>query len=447
MEGHVFARLLLILGVLMLGTRTGQTQAIQAPELPEPCRAALKDDLSTLETRKKRLEREIAEKTTALPPASDRRSQSLSEALRKDHEQLISTVFQIECLAIQQPQPSPTFTRRAVPKAPTAKSLVEITTYYATNRNRSGSPEPAAFYGAKVESMLEYGRAIVTIPLTHSPGNIELPSFWKLEREDRNKHFVLKSIEPLSLDATRSEMADRLQTSGSKAILAFVHGYNVGFREAAMRTAQLAHDLKFAGVPFFYSWPSAARVTAYLQDADAAELSEGVFEQLVEDLSSLPASDVYLVAHSMGNRIVSKALRARVEKGKEISKLRELVLAAPDINADLFRTVIAPKLAAMQGTRITVYASSTDLALRASRALHRFSRVGETNPGVFVYPRIDTIDASGASSVIRAYGHSYIMDSQAVLKDIHAVIQQRTSAKQRGLGEVGTAPNSHWKLP
>jgi len=447
MEDHVFVRRLLILSALMLGPSAGQTQVAQAPDLPEPCRAGPKEDLATLENRKQRLEREIAEKTAALPPAADRRSKSLSEALGKDHELLISTVFQIDCLAVQQPQPSPAFTRRAVPKAPTAKSLVEITTYYATNRNRSGASEPAAFYGAKVEGTLEYGRAVVTIPLTHSPGNIELPSFWKLEREDRNKHFVLKSVEPLSLDATRAEMADRLQTSGPKAILAFVHGYNVGFREAAMRTAQLAHDLKFVGLPFFYSWPSAARVTAYLQDADAAELSEGVFEQLIEDLASLPVTDVYLIAHSMGNRIVSKALRARVDKGKGIGKLRELLLAAPDINADLFRTVIAPRLAAMQGTRVTVYASSSDLALRASRALHRFGRVGETNPGVFVYPRIDTIDASGASSVIRAYGHSYIMDSQAVLKDIHGVIQQRVSAKQRGLAEVGNAPNSHWKLP
>ena len=116
-----------------------------------------------------------------------------------------------------------------------------------------------------------------------------------------------------------------------------------------MRTAQLAHDLKFAGLPFFYSWPSAARITSYLQDADAAELSEGVFEQLIEDLASLPVTDVYLIAHSMGNRIVSKALRARIDKGKDIGKLRELLLAAPDINADLFRTVIAPRLAAMQG--------------------------------------------------------------------------------------------------
>ncbi len=339
-------------------------------------------------------------------------------------------------------------TRRAVPKAPTAKNLVEITTYYATNRGRSGSPEPAAFYGAKVENKLEYGRAVVTIPLTHSPGNIELPSFWKLEREDRNKHFVLKTVEPLSLDATRAEMADRLQTSGSKAILAFVHGYNVGFREAAMRTAQLAHDVKFAGVPFFYSWPSAARITSYLQDADAAELSEGVFEQLIEDLASLPVTDVYLVAHSMGNRIVSKALRARIDKGKEVGKAtRAAAGGSRHQRRSLPHGHRAETCRACKGTRITVYASSSDLALRASRALHRFSRVGETVPGVFVYPRIETIDASSASSVIRAYGHSYIMDSQAVLKDIHAVIQQRVSAKQRGLGEVGTAPNSHWKLP
>ena len=440
----MFVRLLLILSALLVGPSAGRTQGAESPNLPEPCRAAVKGDLTALESRRQRLEREVSEKTAALPPATDPSSKSIGEALRKNQEQLIDLVFQIECLTLQQRTASPVLKRRA---AASAKSVVEITTYYATNRNRSGASEPAGFYGAKVEGTLEYGRAIVTIPLTHSPGNIELPSFWKLEREDPNKHFILKSVEPMSLDATRSEMAKRLQTSGSKAVLAFVHGYNVGFTEAAMRTAQLAHDLKFPGLPFFYSWPSAARITSYLQDADAAELSEGVFEQLIEDLDSLPVTDVYLIAHSMGNRIVSKALRARVDKGKSIGRLRELLLAAPDINADLFRTVIAPRLAAMQGTRITVYASSSDLALRASRALHRFGRVGETNPGVFVYPRIDTIDASGASSVIRAYGHSYIMDSQAVLKDIYGVIQQRVSAKQRGLAEVGNAPNSHWKLP
>jgi hypothetical protein len=38
------------------------------------------------------------------------------------------------------------------------------------------------------------------------------------------------------------------------------------------------------------------------------------------------------------------------------------------------------------------------------------------------------------------------MDSSSVLKDIHAIIQQRVAAKQRGLVETGTAPNAYWRL-
>ena len=47
----------------------------------------------------------------------------------------------------------------------------------------------------------------------------------------------------------------------------------------------------------------------------------------------------------MGSRIVSSALKSRVDMGKDNKNVRELLLAAPDINADLFRAVIAPKLA------------------------------------------------------------------------------------------------------
>ena len=182
-------------------------------------------------------------------------------------------------------------------------------------------------------------------------------------------------------------MADKIKIATSKSMLVFVHGYNSGFADAAMRTAQIAYDLKFPGMPFFYSWPSANRVRAYLPDEEAARLSESMFEALIDDLtSSLPVTDIYIVAHSMGTRVVSHALQHRVEKGKSGTQMRELLLAAPDINAELFRGVIAPKLAAMQGLRTTVYASSSDLALMASKVVHGFQRVGETTGGVFVVP-------------------------------------------------------------
>jgi esterase/lipase superfamily enzyme len=331
-----------------------------------------------------------------------------------------------------------------VAKAP---EVVEITTYYATNRNQTATAEPAKVYGVGFERTLHFGKAVVTIPLAHVAGQIELPKLWKLQREpDPNKHFVLKAVVPMDKDAVRREMQDRLDAGGTKSILMFVHGYYLSFPEAAMRTAQLAHDLKFAGVPFFYSWPSAAQLFSYWQDEETAELSEPLFEKLLDDLSQLPATDIYIVAHSMGNRIVSHALKGRVEQSKPTRHIREVLLAAPDINAELFRTVIAPKLAAMQGTRTTIYASSSDLALKASKIVHGFKRLGETDEGVFTYNGIDTIDASTATQVNRAYGHFYLMDSTLVLKDVRALIEENRAARDRGLDVVGKEPNIFYRL-
>ena len=324
---------------------------------------------------------------------------------------------------------------------------LEVTTYFATNRGRTGESSPVKAYDAKVAT-LSYGRAVVSIPSTHTAGSLELPSIWKLElRADPSRHFILKDAVPLDADDARAEMTKRLREAKSKSLLVFVHGYNMSFAETAMRTAQLAYDLNFPGIPFFFSWPSAGQYTGYLRDAETAQLSEDAFDQVLDDLARLPVNDVYIIAHSMGSRVVSQVLKSRVDKGKTTSKISDLLLAAPDINADLFRTVIAPRLKALQGTQTTVYASSSDLALRASKAVHGYARVGETAGGVFVFPGLDTVDASRASISVRAFGHSYLTDSAAVLKDIATIVRQKLSAKQRGLAQLGASPNVYWSLP
>ena len=328
------------------------------------------------------------------------------------------------------------------------QGVIEITAYYATNRKQNATNEPGKVYGAEVASALQYGRAIVSIPPTHTPGNFEMPTLWKLERNaDASQHFVLKTVVPLSADDARKELTEKLQVMSSKALLVFVHGFKTGFTEAALRTAQMAHDLKFPGMAFFYSWPSANQIRSYWLDEEVARLSESVFERLIEELSQLPVTDIYVVAHSMGNRIVGHALQARADKGEPTPKVKELLLAAPDINADVFSTVIAPKLAAMQGTHTTVYASSSDIALKASKIVHRFRRLGETTGGVLTYPGIDTIDATGASKAVQGFGHFYVVDSPAVIKDIRAIIDRKGTAKLRGLSEVGAPPNSYWRFP
>ena len=78
--------------------------------------------------------------------------------------------------------------------------------------------------------------------------------------------------------------------------------------------------------------------------------------------------------------------------------------------------------------------------------VHGFRRLGETAGGVFTYPGLETIDASGAVQVSRAYGHFYLMDNAMVLKDVRTIIEQKVPAKQRGLTAVGQPPNIFWRL-
>jgi esterase/lipase superfamily enzyme len=446
-------RFVLLLAALVMGATAATAQTPpQDQRLKSPCQEALSERLQTLEGRQRGLERDIAAKKAALEDQDKKgtlsaaKKKELTESLEKVEEELLDVLFRMECVRTAQPLPaSPRSARSATPPP----EVVEVTTYYATNRKRSNSNEPMLVYTTELADGLHYGRAVVSIPLTHKPGSIELPSIWKLERQaDPKKHFVLKSVSPLNMDEARREMAQKLPTLSSKSLLIFVHGYNMSFAEAAMRTAQLAHDLKFPGLAFFYTWPSASRARAYIKDEEAARASEPGFAQAIEDLVQLPVDDIYIVAHSMGSRVVSHGLERRALSGKSMSKLRELLLAAPDINETIFTTQIAPKLATMKQTRTTLYASSADIALKASTWMHGFRRLGETTGGnVFTYPPFETVDASSASLVTRSYGHSYVMDSPSVMKDITTIIQRKLPAKLRGLNEAGVSPKTYWLLP
>jgi esterase/lipase superfamily enzyme len=240
-----------------------------------------------------------------------------------------------------------------------------------------------------------FGQVAVTIPTQHTLGELELPAGWKFwSSADPNKHFTIKAVAPLAEEKALEELRAVLGKARSNSILLFVHGYRVTFIEAALRTAQLVNDLRFPGVTMFYSWPSAGTAKSYSHDEEAAELSVRSLSALLATLAAQPATEIYILAHSMGGRVTTKALTDLVQSGHPTDKFHEILLAAPDINADLFRAEIAPRLLGVARGRRTIYASSGDLALRASAAVHDFRRVGETAGGVQVFAGFDTIDVS-----------------------------------------------------
>jgi esterase/lipase superfamily enzyme len=421
----------------------------------EPCRNV--QNISTRELDRKmillRTTLDDLEKTRVkLSPDAKAQRQELDKKIRANQEALIDLTFALECYR-RDLQDDPVLIQDAESGAGGAPSRspskggqrvgtwAAITTYYATNREWIGKGD----YGSNRTQRLEYGRAEVSIPTSRRPGELQLPTLWKLElKPDPNKHFILRNVEPLKGSAVRAELRSALGSSDTKSVLLFVHGFNTTFTDVALRTAQLAHDLSFRGLPLFFSWPSAGNARSYFRDEEMAQLSVPPFNQVLDDIAALGATDVYVIAHSLGNRIVTNALKERTRR--PIPKISELLLAAPDVNEQIFREQIVPALAAMKNTRRTIYASSNDVALKAANIAHGFRRVGDVAGGVLTFAGYDTVDVTQAAPVIRSFGHSYVLDSPRVLEDIADTLIRRKPVTERGLVRTQIPPNTFWSL-
>src|SRR5262249_1773862 len=143
-----------------------------------------------------------------------------------------------------------------------------------------------------------------------------------------------------------------------------VHGFNVPFVDAALRAAQMAYDLRIDGAPVLYSWPSQANLARYKIDENNAEWTIPHLEAFLGDLATQSgARSIYLVAHSMGNRPLTRALKDIAMKMGNGTKppFQEILLTAPDIDAAVFADLAREFRRA--GDRVTLYASSNDRAL------------------------------------------------------------------------------------
>jgi esterase/lipase superfamily enzyme len=297
---------------------------------------------------------------------------------------------------------------------------------------RGGKSGPSYTTGGARGGHVELGLCDVTIPVTHVMGELEAPALVHLEiREDAARHVILQRTERLADERFYALLRQRVQASPRKELFVFVHGFNVSFEDAARRTAQIHHDLRFAGAPVFFSWPAHDKfLITYPADENNVAWSVPHLKRfLLEVVHESQARSVNLIAHSMGSRGLATALREiDLELRGESRLFNQVVLAAPDIDADDFKSNIAP---AMQRTaqRLTLYASSRDDALLASQFVHRGPRAGDAGEGLVVVPGIDTIDVTAIDS--SPWGHSYYSSSDPVLQDLKALMIQAVPPRDR----------------
>ena len=237
----------------------------------------------------------------------------------------------------------------------------------ATTRGRANDSE--IDFTAERAGNLNYQQYVISIPPNHIGGKIEWPS---QTPGSPLSDFVVIENRPLTEVGFAKAIESKLASKGSEsgAVLVFVHGYNTSHPEAVFRVAELAADLRRGGAAVLFSWPSRATVTDYVTDRESATYSRDYLERVLNEIASVPdVRSIYLVAHSMGNWLAVETLRqAKLrERSPFLKKLNEVVLLAPDIDVNVFRTQL--DAIGKLNRPIIVAVSKDDRALATSERL------------------------------------------------------------------------------
>lgn len=208
----------------------------------------------------------------------------------------------------------------------------------ATTRKRD--ERPGTLFGGERANPLDFARVEVSVPAGHKPGQIEWAS---TAPGDARTDFVARKADYLPSEkefirSLNAQLATRPR--GSRKVLLFVHGYNTMFAEALYRFAQVVHDAKSPAVPVLFTWASRGELTQYVYDNNSATTARDDLERTIRLIFASDADQVNILAHSMGNWVTVEALRQiKISGGlPQAGKLGNLVLAAPDIDVDVFKS-------------------------------------------------------------------------------------------------------------
>jgi len=220
-----------------------------------------------------------------------------------------------------------------------AKPAAVVPIYVATSRQRSDNLSLP--YSAKRSPTLNFARVDVGIPRAHKSGLVESTGY----KPNPAKNFAAVAFQPYDnskvfLEKLNAALAAR--PADQQEILIFVHGYNNNFADSTFREAQFVHDYGFKSVAVHYAWPSGGALSLYAYDRDSANFARDGLAELLEIVSRTRAKRILLVGHSMGTLVVMEALRTLAISGRHepIDRLTGVMLAAPDIDVDVFEEQI-----------------------------------------------------------------------------------------------------------
>jgi len=306
----------------------------------------------------------------------------------------------------------------------------KIRIYAATTRARADGLDMG--FTAQRSRVTNYVTYDMSIPPQRKAGEIE----WPDGQPDPIRQFAVTSETALTEGDFLKSVGE---ASANNNVGLFVHGYNVSHQEALFRTAQMAADSDLGGVPMLFSWPSKAALSGYVTDKESVTFSRDNLVHLLIHLAQRKgAKQTFILAHSMGTWLTMEALRQLRLLGRDdvLAKLK-VMLAAPDIDGDVFLTQLAA-IGRMKQP-ITVFVAKDDLALRFSSFLAgdstRVGAIDVNDPAVAKAAKdygVQIVDISTISA-----NDSFNHNRYAALASVLPRLEKDSEARRGAFSTVG----------
>ncbi|MFM7807783.1 MAG: alpha/beta hydrolase [Planctomycetota bacterium] len=268
------------------------------------------------------------------------------------------------------------------------------------------------------------------------------------------------------LDRTKATflalVKSRLDATGSKDVYLYVHGFNNTFYDAIARSAILWHSIGRQGVFIAYTWPAGyGGPFGYFYDRESGEFTIFHLREMIKTLVETPGLErLHIIAHSRGTDVATTALRelniglrAQGKKVQESLKLETLMLAAPDLDLEVFSQRFWLENLGSAAKRTVVYFSSEDDAIGLSNWLFGSkTRIGTLSKIPFSPQQVKLIEQMPQIQLVEcqvngfASSHAYVFGNPAAMSDVVAVLRDRKdvgAARGRPLEPRG---NGTWLL-
>ncbi len=257
-------------------------------------------------------------------------------------------------------------------------------------------------------------------------------------------------------EALIAALSPWLEGSRRKEAIVFIHGFNNTFDDAIIRTAEGWHMAGRQGIPIAFSWPAGSGgLRGYTQDRESGEFAGVHLKVLLVTLARCPQIEkIHVVSHSRGTDVATTALRelnaearghlhsgglAALLLNKEASsitdrrepyellKIETLVLAAPDMDMEVFAQRFFGENVIRAANRTLIYSSEEDEAIGLATWLFRSKRrLGSMHPDDIpaeyrpMFGRLTALEF--ISCDVKTSGmvgsHSYVLQHPSALSDL-----------------------------